>query len=292
MREQPNTKSKVITALNRGSLVAINDFTPDGQWARVPNNGWINAQYIKYKRRGDVKSPTATDNIIKTLAYYGGFLALLEFIIFLIPAIKRMRIIAHLVGPGLSAAILLLVAQRDWGALGFFMFNGPLWVAITWPILYLSLKPRQFEWVSLGAIVVMIASVYKLSMLDGSGTGMAIFNMIIMGGIHLLYFCAIFMRQENNLCPYCGYYARHHLDKAAREYIGTTHSQDEMDNPFAEEYDHTEVTSDKIIEHYIAHPDIYNYQHDHYIDTRYCARCNRPFQQQKTITKFLGVTKG
>ena len=292
IREQPNTKSKVITSLNKGSLIAIENFSPDGQWARTPQQEWVNAQYIKYKQRGEVKPHSKIANITKTLAYYGGFLALLECIVFLIPAIKRIRIIAHLVGPGLSAAIMLFVAQYDWGALGFLLINGPLWVAIAWPVLYLSLKPRQFEWASLAAIIAMIFSVYKMSMLDGSGTGMAIFNAIVMGGINLLYFFAILMRQEDNLCPYCGYYATHRLDKGAREYTGTTHSHDEMDNPFADEYDHTEVTSDKIIDYYIAHPDVYTYQHDHYIDTRYCARCHRPFKQEKTITRLLGVTKG
>ena len=287
IRTAPNKKARAEYVAPKGTEVIVVGFTKDSSWAHIKDYGWASAKYLKYSRPY-VKPPRKTpkkqfDRIMQVLLYIGSGLGMFFFVIFLIPAVKRWRILAHLFGLGLSTAILFVMAYYEWYNPSFLFFIGPFLTILLWPLLYLRQKSKTLTNISVVALLISAIFAYAMFKLSDINTVLSIIFTLLLVGAHAAYVMAAYLGQLEYICPHCHYYARGYVRD--REYTGSTFRTEDTPD---ERYDHSELVGDTLTHYYERTHTYSHYEDEHYDLSIECPNCKKQYIREKIVTKFLG----
>ena len=298
VRKYANQNSEVMFKVSKGDVVTVKEI--NGSWAFIDvpkGGGWVAKKYLK-KVTGtaasagskQLKSNRTTEKItdepvhkvmtwiINITAGYGA----LCFLIFLVPAIKRKKWLAHLfiLGP---LVFVLAIAGSSTGT--FLRFFAPVAIiaVLLWPLLYARIGAGKLTVAGYVLMAGGCVALYFMFRVEFTSSFWVWFWTILSGLLSVGLLQMTIISQNYDRCPSCNYYANHPVVDS--EYLDSHMSSETSTR---DEYSHSETRGNVKTDYYTRYHDVTYYRHDRYRDTHRCMYCGGRFTRQRTTTNRVG----
>ena len=299
VRKYASSNSEVLFKVTKGQTVTVKEFSGSWAYIDVPKGcGWVAKKYLS-KSTATTTESTSTKKLKsnRTTSYImdepihkamtwinrvAAAWAFLWFIILFYPAIKRKKLLVHIIALGSITAILVFSSFETTNLVRF-ISPAAIVAALLWPLLYANIKESTITFIGFALMIGACVALYYMFRVEFEGTFWVWLWTIGLSIVNFGLFSAAIVTQDEDRCPYCNYYADHPIIDS--EYLDSHISSETSTR---DEYSHSVTSGNVRTNYYTRYHDVKYFRNDRYRDTHRCMNCANRFTRQRTEKKQIG----